>query len=81
MATRPSGTGVIVKDYENINQALKRFKRKVEEAKILDILRRREFYEPPSMVRKREKAAARSRWMKSLAKEAAQLLEKHKNRK
>ena len=81
MATRPSGTGVIVKDHENINQALKRFKRKVEEAKILDILRKREFYEPPSMVRKREAAAARSRWLKTLSKQAAQLLERHNTRK
>ena len=60
------GTGITVKDYENINQALRRFKRKVDDAKILDELRKREFYEKPTTARKRKAGAAKARWRKQL---------------
>jgi small subunit ribosomal protein S21 len=60
------GTGVTVKDNENINVSLRRFKRKVEEAGILDDLRKKEFYEKPTTERKRKKGAARARWNKKL---------------
>jgi small subunit ribosomal protein S21 len=60
------GTGVTVKEHENINQALRRFKNKVEEAGTLDILRAREFYEKPTTERKRKKGAAKARWRKNL---------------
>jgi small subunit ribosomal protein S21 len=63
------GTGITVKDHENINQSLRRFKRKVEDAKILEDLRAKEFYEKPTSVRKRKKGAARARWLKKLQKE------------
>ena len=64
-----SGTGVTVKDGENINQALRRFKRKVEDSKKLDDLRKKEFYEKPTTARKRAKGAAKARWKKKLQKE------------
>ena len=64
------GTGVTVKENENINQALRRFKRKVEDAGTLDTLRKKEFYEKPTTVRKRKKGAARARWLKKLEKES-----------
>ena len=60
------GTGITVKDNENINVSLRRFKRKVEDAGILDDLRKHEFYEKPTTERKRKKGAARSRWLKKL---------------
>jgi small subunit ribosomal protein S21 len=63
---KPQGTGVTVKEHENINQALRRFKRKVEEAGILDDLRAKEFYEKPTTARKRAKGAAKARWRKKL---------------
>ena len=63
------GTGVSVRENENINQALKRFKRKVEDAGILDDLRAKEFYEKPTTARKRAKGAAKARWRKKLEKE------------
>ena len=66
---RSKGTGVTVKDYENINQALRRFKRKVEDAGILEDLRSKEFYEKPTTARKRAKGAAKARWRKKLQKE------------
>ena len=63
------GTGVTVKEHENINQALRRFKKKVEEAGTLDVLRKKEFYEKPTTARKRAKGAAKARWRKKLEKE------------
>jgi small subunit ribosomal protein S21 len=63
---KSKGTGVTVKEFENINQALRRFKRKVEDAGILDDIRAKEFYEKPTTERKRKKGAAKSRWRKQL---------------
>lgn len=62
------GVGVTVRDNENINQALKRFKRKVSDSGKLEDLRKKEFYEKPTAKRKREKGAARARWLKKLEK-------------
>lgn len=61
-----SGTGVVVKDNENINQALRRLKKKVEDSGVLDKLREKEFYEKPTTERKRKKGAAKARWRKKL---------------
>lgn len=60
------GTTVVVKEGENINQAMRRFKRKIEEAGILDDLRAKECYDKPSIHRKKAKAAAKARWRKKL---------------
>lgn len=57
---------MIVKDHENINQALRRFKKKVEESGLFDELRKRESYEKPSISRKKAKSAAKARWRKKL---------------
>ena len=64
------GSSVVLKEHENINQALRRFKRKVEDAGILDDLRAKEFYEKPTTARKRAKGAAKARWKKKLQKES-----------
>jgi small subunit ribosomal protein S21 len=66
---KSKGTGITVKENENINQALRRFKRKVEEAGTLDTLREKEFYEKPTTERKRKKGAAKARWRKKLEKD------------
>ena len=66
MYKKSRGTGVTVKDNENINQSLRRFKRKVEDAGTLDTLRAKEFYEKPTTERKRKKGAAKARWRKKL---------------
>ena len=63
---KPIGTGVVLKEHENINQALRRFKKKIEEAGTLDTLRAKEFYEKPTTERKRKKGAAKARWRKKL---------------
>jgi len=70
MQNKKVGTGITVKDGENINSALRRFKKKIEESGILDTLRAKEFYEKPTTERKRKKGAAKARWRKKLEKES-----------
>ena len=60
------GSTVFVKDNENINQALKRFKRKIEDSKVLETLRQKESYEKPTTIRTRKPTAAKARWKKQL---------------
>ena len=64
------GNAVEVKEYENINQALRRFKKKIEESGILEDVKKKEFYEKPTTTRKRKAAAAKSRWRKKLEKDS-----------
>jgi small subunit ribosomal protein S21 len=49
---------VIVQDNENLDRALRRFKRKVQRSGLYSELRKRRFYEKPSAQRKRKKEAA-----------------------
>ena len=63
---KSKGTGITVREGENINVSLRRFKRKIEEAGTLETLRSKEFYEKPTTERKRKKGAAKSRWNKKL---------------
>lgn len=63
---KPQGLGITLKENENINSALRRFKKKVEEAGILETLRKKEFFEKPTTERKRKKGAAKARWAKKL---------------
>ena len=57
--------GVTVRD-DNVERALRKFKKKIQESGLLDELRRRETYEKPATERKRLKGAARARWRKKL---------------
>ena len=60
--------GVRLKDGENIDRALKIFKKQVEKAGIMSELRKRQHYEKPSVKRKKKAAAARKRLMKQMRK-------------
>lgn len=60
------GNAIEVKEYENINQALRRFKKKIEESGVLEDAKKKEFYEKPTTERKRKKSAAKARWRKKL---------------
>lgn len=62
---------VRVKEGENPEYALRRFKRSCEKAGILTELRRREFYEKPTAERKRKQAAAVKRHLKKIARESS----------
>jgi len=58
-----------VKPNDSIDSALRRFKRAVEKSGVLTKVRRCQFYEKPSTIRKREKAAAIKRYQKKLMRE------------
>ncbi|HCB38835.1 MAG TPA: 30S ribosomal protein S21, partial [Gammaproteobacteria bacterium] len=60
---------VRVKENEPFDVALRRFKRSCEKAGVLAEVRRREFYEKPTQVRKRKQAAAVKRHAKKVARE------------
>jgi small subunit ribosomal protein S21 len=55
-----------LKDNEPFEVALKRFKKQVEKAGILTELRRREYFDKPSVRKKKRSAAARKRALKKL---------------
>ncbi|MBA2648640.1 MAG: 30S ribosomal protein S21 [Legionella sp.] len=63
---------VRVKEGENPEYALRRFKRSCEKAGILTELRRREFYEKPTAERKRKQAAAIKRHLKKISRDVTQ---------
>ncbi|MBK4775743.1 30S ribosomal protein S21 [Candidatus Pantoea edessiphila] len=60
-----------VRDNEPFDVALRRFKRSCEKAGILTEVRRREFYEKPTVERKRARASAIKRHSKKIARENA----------
>lgn len=49
---------VVVKDFDSFETALRRFKKKVQDAGLLQEMRKREFYEAPSARRKKKLMAA-----------------------
>lgn len=51
---------------DDVNGALRRFKKKVEDSGLLQDLKEREFYEKPTTARKKAKAAGRARHLKQL---------------
>lgn len=70
---RITNNKVFVKD-DNVERALRKFKKKIAESGKLQELRDREFYEKPTTTRKRLASAAKNRWRKKL--EAQQLPKK-----
>jgi small subunit ribosomal protein S21 len=56
---------VLVKD-GNVEKALRKFKKKIQEQGLLIDLKERETYEKPTTRRKRKKASAKNRWQKQL---------------
>ncbi len=60
---------VRVRENEPFDVAMRRFKRACEKAGVLTEVRRREFYEKPTSVRKRKAAAAVKRHLKKLSRE------------
>ena len=68
-----TGAKVFVKD-DNVDRALRKFKKKIAESGKLQELKEREFYEKPTTARKKAASAAKNRWRKKL--EAQQLPKK-----
>jgi len=56
---------VTVRD-DNVERALRKFKKKIQEQGLLVELKERETYEKPTTRRKRKKSAAKNRWQKQL---------------
>ncbi|MBO5037167.1 MAG: 30S ribosomal protein S21 [Clostridia bacterium] len=50
-----------LKENESLDNALRRFKRQCQKAGVITELRKREFYEKPSVKRKKKSEAARKR--------------------
>ena len=70
---RTTGMVVYVND-DQLEKALRKFKKKIAESGKLQELRDKEFYEKPTTARKKAASAARNRWRKKL--EAQQLPKK-----
>ncbi len=70
MVKRGDMPSVKVKDNEPFEVALRRFKRSCEKAGVLPELRKREFFEKPSVINKRKRAAAVKRQYKKVSREA-----------
>jgi small subunit ribosomal protein S21 len=68
MAFQPmlSGSTVYVRN-DNVEQAIRKLKKRMQDSGLLQELRDREAYEKPTIERKRKKAAAKNRWKKKLA--------------
>ncbi len=49
---------VVVKDFDSFETALRRFKKKVQDAGLLQEMRKREYFEAPSVRRKKKVLAA-----------------------
>lgn len=58
--------GVRVRDNESFEGALRRFKKQCEKSGILSEIRKREYYEKPSVQRKRKMIAARKKATKTM---------------
>jgi len=56
---------VVVHD-GNVEKALRKFKKKIQEQGLLVELKERETYEKPTTRRKRKKSTAKNRWQKQL---------------
>ena len=59
------GTTVYVKN-DNVEQAMRKFKKNIQDSGLILDLRARESYEKPTLKRKRKAAAAKQRWKKKL---------------
>lgn len=60
---------VKVRDNESFESALRRFKKQCERTGILSEIRRKEYYEKPSVERKKKAIAARKRALRRIRKE------------
>lgn len=58
--------GIVIREGDSFESALKRFKKQVEKAGTLAEVRKRESYEKPSVKRKKKDIAARKRGTKKV---------------
>lgn len=60
------GTRIEVRN-NDLNTALKKFKKVIQDENILQEYQKKQFYEKPSVARRRRKAAARARHLKEIS--------------
>lgn len=60
--------GIKVRESESIEEALRRFKKECERNGIMQEIKRREYYEPPSVKRKRKAQEARRKMRRRMMK-------------
>ena len=60
------GSTVYVRN-DNVEQAIRKFKKKIQDSGLLQEVRDRGEYVKPTIVRKKKAAAAKNRWKKKLA--------------
>ena len=65
---RVDGIAVTVRN-DDVNGAIRKFKKKVQESGIIQDYKERQFYTKPSEVKRKAKAAGRARWLKKQAKD------------
>lgn len=70
---------ITLKENESLDFAIRRLKRSVEKAGLPKELRKREFYEPPSKIKKRCVSAAKKRMIKKLIRERSFMKKGNKN--
>ena len=61
-----NGTKIYVKN-NDIGRAMRKLKKLMQQEKVFQTLKEKEFFEKPSLKRKRAKASAIKRWKKQLA--------------
>lgn len=61
--------GIVVNEHEPLEIALRRFKKQCEKSGIISEIRKRQFYEKPSVQRKKKILAAKKRSQKFLGKQ------------
>jgi small subunit ribosomal protein S21 len=59
------GCSVIVQN-DQVDKALRKFKKKIQESRLLEEIKERSHYEKPTTERKRKRGAAQARWRKKL---------------
>ncbi|HIH2762727.1 MAG TPA: 30S ribosomal protein S21 [Candidatus Azoamicus sp.] len=72
---------ITLKENESLDFAIRRLKRVVEKAGLPKELRKREFYEPPSKIKKRCVSAAKKRMLKKIIRERSFLKKGNRNSK
>ena len=78
--TKEIGICVVARGNEDIESLIRRFKKKVNKSGILKDLRKKEYYDKPSMAKRKKAAEARKRLERDLAKEMMKKTKKYYNK-
>ena len=74
------GIVVIKKDNEDDESLIRRFKKKVNKSGILKDLKKKDYFDKPSMAKRKKKVEARKRLEREIQKELSKKTKKYHNR-